>query len=68
MSAGRCEITIVLLYTAMDSHKHQSVGQMKYPTNLAVTKNDNIIVGVKVGFHYPSSRAELTARELGCIF
>jgi len=23
---------------------------------------------VKVGFHYPSSRAELTARELGCIF
>ena len=25
-------------------------------------------VAVKVGFHYPSSRAELTARELGCIF
>ena len=24
--------------------------------------------GLKVGFHYPSSRAELTARELGCIF
>ena len=23
---------------------------------------------LKVGFHYPSSRAELTARELGCIF
>ena len=23
---------------------------------------------VKVGFHYPSSRAEFTARELGCIF
>ena len=22
---------------------------------------------LKVGFHYPSSRAELTARELGCI-
>jgi len=25
------------------------------------------VVGVKVGFHYPSSRAELTARDLGCI-
>jgi len=25
-------------------------------------------IRVKVGFHYPSSRAELTARELGCIF
>ena len=25
-------------------------------------------LGFKVGFHYPSSRAELTARELGCIF
>ena len=23
---------------------------------------------LKVGFHYPSSRAELTARELGCFF
>ena len=23
---------------------------------------------LKPGFHYPSSRAELTARELGCIF
>ena len=23
---------------------------------------------VKSSFHYPSSRAELTARELGCIF
>ena len=23
---------------------------------------------IKPGFHYPSSRAELTARELGCIF
>jgi len=23
---------------------------------------------LKVGFHYPSSRPELTARELGCIF
>jgi len=23
---------------------------------------------LKVGFHYPSSRAELTARKLGCIF
>jgi len=27
-----------------------------------------IIRTFKVGFHYPSSRAELTARELGCIF
>jgi len=26
------------------------------------------VTGVKVGFHYPSSRAELTARELWCIF
>jgi len=25
-------------------------------------------LGLKPGFHYPSSRAELTARELGCIF
>jgi len=24
--------------------------------------------GIKPGFHYPSSRAELRARELGCIF
>jgi len=27
-----------------------------------------VSVAVKPGFHYPSSRAELTARELGCIF
>ena len=26
------------------------------------------VTQVKVGFHYPSSRAEFTARELGCIF
>ena len=42
------------------------------------TLNDSLIrlidgtclhrVLLKVGFHYPSSRAELTARELGCIF
>jgi len=25
-------------------------------------------IAVRVGFHYPSSRAELTARELWCIF
>ena len=25
-------------------------------------------IALKPGFHYPSSRAELTARELGCIF
>jgi len=25
-------------------------------------------VCLKVGFHYPSSRAENSARELGCIF
>jgi len=27
-----------------------------------------VVLVVKPGFHYPSSRAELTARELGCIF
>ena len=33
------------------------------------TSNDWLYYwSIKVGFHYPSSRAELTARELGCIF
>jgi len=29
---------------------------------------DFLITSLKPGFHYPSSRAELTAGELGCIF
>jgi len=28
------------------------------------TKLDNIVLELKPGFHYPSSRAELTARQL----
>ena len=27
-----------------------------------------LLLLIKPGFHYPSSRAELTARQLGCIF
>jgi len=38
----------------------------KDPLPLAHT-NDTLST-FKPGFHYPSSRAELTARELGCIF
>ena len=38
-----------------------------YPYVLHSTLLCNAIM-LKVGFHYPSSRAELTARELGCIF
>ena len=40
-------------------------------TSLQIWKfpaNDNYTCAVKVGFHYPSSRAELTARELGGAF
>ena len=40
------------------------------PSSAAVTQPgfDNGICIVKLGFHYPSSRPEFTARELGYIF
>ena len=43
-------------------HKPQSMAH----NNTAQTIRPHL--RLKVGFHYPSSRAELTARELGCIF
>jgi len=40
-----------------------SSSQQKLKGEICVLKST-----LKVGFHYPSSQAELTARELGCIF
>ena len=39
-------------------------------TDLVIHCWSQLLVNItlKVGFHYPSSQAELTARELGCIF
>ena len=48
-------------YYITSVHWHVSNGRSKL--NCTVVR-----LTVKVGFHYPSSRAELTARELGCIF
>ena len=49
----------------------QQLQHVTLPRHLTITVVDcltNFWFCLKVGFHYPSSRAELTARELGCIF
>jgi len=42
----------------------------RFRMNLPISGHVHVlpVLTVRVGFHYPSSRAELTARELGCIF
>ena len=51
-------------------HMQNSMRKLKLTLTLTLTLTDTggAVLTLKVGFHYPSSRAELTARELGCIF
>ena len=49
--------------------KRRSLKSTNLRPNQVETKDDvRLVSTVKVGFHYPSSRTELTARELWCIF
>ena len=57
--------------------RNESIFSIRFSTSLAYrllsftmlsNVNSTLSSWVKVGFHYPSLRAELTARELGCIF
>jgi len=52
------------LYTATDSHRHDTsdVGQMKNPSSLAVTRNDNILVADS-----SSNRIVSINRSTGCV-